>query len=103
MSTPSEPGTPPSGAPLPDAEELARISTPATVRHAPRYRAFVLSGVVLGVILAFVLVSLVGTDPGGAESLGSGPVFVFVALILGLVGALLGALVALVLDRRSRR
>jgi hypothetical protein len=89
--------------PAPDAEELARIATPATVRHAPRYRAFVLTGVVLGAVLAFVVVNLVGTDAAEASDLGSGPVFVFVALTFGVVGALLGALVALLLDRRSRR
>lgn len=95
--------------PVPDAAELAQIAEPTTVRRAPRYRAFVLTGVIVGAVLAFVLVLVFGGDdrPGGSATgaldVGSGPVLIFTALTLCLVGALLGALVALLLDRRSRR
>lgn len=101
---PEQPGPPP----VPDAEELARAAEPATLRRAPRYRAFVLSGVVVGVLVAFVLVLTLGGGQDGAApgsglpDLGTGPVLIFTALTLGLVGALVGGLVALLQDRRSR-
>ncbi len=93
--------------PVPDADRLARVAEPATVRRAPRYRAFVLSGVVVGAVVALVLVLTLGggdrPEETGVPDVGSGPVLVFTALTLCLLGALLGGLVALFLDRRSRR
>lgn len=93
---------------VPDAEELARVAEPATVRRAPRYRAFVLSGVVVGVLVAFVLVLTLGggrddAPDSGLPDLGTAPVLIFTALTFAVVGALLGGLIALLLDRRSRR
>lgn len=86
---------------VPSAEELSRIAIPATVRRAPRYRAFVVAGAVLGLLVAVVVVLLgltraaSGTDPRVGVVLG------FVGAALALVGAALGAVLAVLVDRRS--
>lgn len=66
------------------------------VRRAPRYRVFVGTGVLLAVAAALVLALL--TPPDARFSRFS--VFGYLALSLGLVGALLGGLVAVLLERR---
>ncbi|MFV0460725.1 MAG: hypothetical protein ACK5MT_18370 [Actinomycetales bacterium] len=66
-------------------------------RRAPRYRAFIGAGVILGVLVA--LIATLFSPDGGSYSLGS--VFGYTACMLGLIGALVGGLVAIVLDRRS--
>lgn len=72
----------------------------AVVRRVPRYRGFVTAGAVLGAVVA-VLVVLLG--PAGPEGgVGRGPVLVFLVLIGTLVCALLGALVAVLLERARR-
>ena len=84
---------------LPSPEELSDVAEPAVVRRAPRYRAFVLAGALVGVLLAVVLVLVVPGD----QALGRGPVLVFVALTAVAVTALLGAVVAVLVDRSTRR
>lgn len=99
MSSPDGPAGPHDvPAAVPSAEELARIAVPATLRRAPRYRAFVVAGAVLGLIVALVLV-LVGV---GRTEAGTGVVLGFVGAVLALTGAALGAVVAVLVDRRSR-
>lgn len=90
---------PADGTDVPTPEELDRVAEPGTMRRAPRYRAFVVTGALLGLVVAAVVV-LVG--PAGGE-LGRGPVLVFVGLTLALVGGLGGALVAALADRATRR
>lgn len=85
--------------PAPGPEELARRAEPATVRRAPRYRAFVLAGLVVGLLVAVVLV-LARVDPDRA---GAGPAAAIAALGLATCGALAGAVAAVLADRRSRR
>jgi hypothetical protein len=98
----AEPAPAPGGErPAPGEDELAEIAVPATVRRAPRYRAFVVAGVVVAVLVSTVLVLVFPARAGAA--LGSGAVWLLLAIILGGVGALLGALVAVGVDRRSRR
>ncbi|WP_246169506.1 hypothetical protein [Actinotalea subterranea] len=79
-------------------DDLERVATPARVRRAPRYRAFVLAGALVGLLVAVVAVLVLPGDNG----LGRGPVVVFVGLVGVLVGALGGAVVAVVQDRASR-
>jgi hypothetical protein len=90
----------------PDPEELARRATPATRRRAPRYRAFLQTGVLVGLVAAVLVVILVPRAEGDAAALsgvGTGPVLLFVALGGCLLGALVGGLVAVLLDRRAGR
>lgn len=66
------------------------------VRRHPRYSRFLLTGGVVGVVVA-VIAGLAGSpDPGQSR----GPLIGYLAVLLGLLGALLGGVVALVLDRR---
>lgn len=88
--TPIEPREPPSATGTP-------VAGLTTVRHAPRYRAFALTGVVLGLLVGAGGALLFGADRGAA-----GPAVVLVAVVCGVLGGWLGALVAVLLDRRGR-
>lgn len=91
----SDPETPAA----PDATQAPIDTHEATVRRAPRIGAFLVVGAVLGALVTLILTSLYPADPnvGFAASYGY-------FLIYGVpAGVLLGALVGLALDRRSRR
>ena len=94
MSSPKIPGT--SGnSPEPVPAERRGI----TVRRAPRYVPFLILGALLGVaVAAFLAFGLPGD-----ERYDPGSVFGFFLILCGLGGATLGAIAALVLDRRSLR
>ncbi|MGO4385622.1 hypothetical protein [Specibacter sp. RAF43] len=70
-----------------------------TVRRAPKFVPFMIAGAIVGVIAA-ALFALLG--PGGAE-FDRSSVFGFLTVLLLIPGAGLGAIAALVLDRRSLR
>lgn len=86
------------GASTPSADELERSAVPGTLRRAPRYRRFVLVGLLVGLGAALVVL-LVGGVAGGAVPRGT--VMPFVLATGALVGAVLGGLVAVAVDRRS--
>ncbi|QTE29669.1 hypothetical protein [Pengzhenrongella sicca] len=82
---------------LPDAETLDRIAEPATVRRAPRYAAFIRAGVLLGAVIGWLLAVLfpvAGDEPTAA-------VTAICAFTLACVGALAGAGLAVLADRRG--
>jgi hypothetical protein len=69
------------------------------VRRAPRYGSFVVTGAAVGVVIALVLsLSRPATGQFSQNS-----VIGYVAATLGLLGALAGAGVAVLLDRRRPR
>ena len=68
-----------------------------TRRSAPRFRAFVLTGLVVALLVAAVVAVL--TPP--ADGYSQRALFGFLFCSLGLVGALLGGLAAVVADRRT--
>ncbi len=81
---------------------MAYEETPAerrevTVRRAPKYVPFLILGAVVGIIAAAVVAYAV---PGDA-SFDPGAVFGFFLIMFAAIGAILGAGLALVLDRRS--
>jgi hypothetical protein len=82
----------PSGQPDADPARLR-------MRRAPKYRAFVLSGIVIGVLAALVAVAL-APDTGDGRG---GSVLGYLAVSLGALGALLGGAAALLLEGRARR
>ena len=70
-----------------------------SVRRAPSIPAFIILGLVLGLIVA-ALSTLFGPVD---QAYTPGAIFGLMAVIFGTAGATLGALLALYLDRRSRR
>ena len=105
------PGVPPRLVPVSDAphrpqpeesasaEELDRIALPATLRAAPRFSAFVLSGGLGGFVVGFLLGALLPNSTGA----GRGTVGLFIGLGIGVLGALAGGLIAVWLDRDTPR
>ncbi len=113
MSEPSSPTPSPAPGQTPDAagtpsgqeadgQEAAAAPEPVAapvqvrVRRAPRYRAFVIAGAVVGVI-AGVVASLLLADPGYRFSLGT--TTGYLAAIGLLLGGLLGGAVAVLVER----
>jgi hypothetical protein len=86
----------------PDAQAArpAPIDTQqATARRAPKLGVFLLVGAALGALVTLVLTSLFPADP----NVGFAASFAYFLLYGIPAGLVLGALVGLALDRRSRR
>jgi hypothetical protein len=79
--------------------ETDRTNDSVSVRRAPRYPAFIGAGVVLGAVIALVLTF---AYPENGE-FDRGQVFGFILLWCAAFGAALGAVVALIVDRRLAR
>lgn len=77
------------------------------VRRAPKISVFLIAGGVLGILVAAILTfAFDGTSevsPNTGVEYSQTQVFGFLALICAPIGIVLGALLALVFDRRSRR
>lgn len=69
------------------------------VRRRPNLIAFVLTGAVVGIIIAVVIANL-STGDGNYSTLTT---FGYFAVIIGGLGALLGGLIGALLDRRADR
>ena len=77
-----------------------------TARRAPRYGRFITLGVILGAVVALILTFAFSgqpVDPGVEGDFDRGQVFGFLLLLCGTVGAALGAVVALLIDRASAK
>ncbi|TLM83111.1 hypothetical protein [Pseudarthrobacter sp. NamE5] len=79
------------------SEELPAERREITVRRAPKYVPFLILGALVGVGAAAVAAFSVPANP----SFDAGAVFGFFTVAFAAAGAILGAVVALVLDRRS--
>ncbi|MCV2395278.1 hypothetical protein OEB99_13260 [Actinotalea sp. M2MS4P-6] len=85
---------------VPDPVELERIAVPGTVRRVPQYRAFAMTGIAVGLLVAVVVLLVSAATQDVPASL----LLVLATLVgLGGLGALLGLLVALGLEARARR
>lgn len=71
----------------------------ASIRRAPKVPVFMLLGAMLGVVSALVLTSVFEVDP----LVGFAATFGYLCIYLIPAGLVLGALVALAFDARSRR
>ncbi|WP_394768491.1 hypothetical protein [Lacisediminihabitans sp.] len=95
--------TPPDGAAQHPGEGTPAIGTVADaevrIRRAPRYPIFLILGGGLGAVVTFVLTALFPVDP----AVGFGALFGYFAIYGVSAGVLVGALVAIVLDRASSR
>lgn len=68
-------------------------------RRAPRYRAFVVTGLVLAFVVAAVVAVLTPPSDGYSQQ----ALFGYLFVSLGVVGSLLGGLAAVLVERRSGR
>ncbi|SFJ74415.1 histidine kinase [Cellulomonas sp. KH9] len=115
VPAPTAPAAPPPAAPrttgdVPDEAELVRVAVPATVRRAPRYGAFLVAGALVGMVVGLVVAALTsdgssGTADGGVLPFlgGENGVRWLLVISLGIVGTLVGGVLALLADRRSTR
>ena len=78
-------------------EETPAERREVTVRRAPKYVPFLILGGLVGVAVA----AAVAYGLPGDESFDRGSVFGFFLVMFGAGGAILGAIAALLLDRRS--
>jgi hypothetical protein len=98
-------------APVPTEAELAREAQPATVRHAPKFGAFITAGALVGIVVALLLTLVVQPDvPRVSDGSGFLPfldgenaVRTVMAVAGAVLGGFLGGLLAVVADRRSVR
>ena len=96
---------------VPSEAELARIATPATVRRAPRYRAFLVTGALVGMVVGLVVAFATAAGSGVGESDGGVLPFLggqngvrwILAVSFGVVGTFVGGAIAVLADRRSTR
>jgi hypothetical protein len=99
------------GVPVPSEQELAAVAEPATVRHAPKYGAFITAGAVIGIVVALVLVAVIQpgvprvADGSGFISFldGEGAVRTVMGVAGAVLGGFVGGAVAVLADRRSVR
>ncbi|CAL8974491.1 hypothetical protein CELL_01801 [Cellulomonas sp. T2.31MG-18] len=94
---------------VPTEDELLRAAVPATVRHAPRYSAFLTTGTLVGLVVGLLVAVLLAdgsvSSTGGVLPFlgGSNGVRLLAALSGAVLGLGIGAGLALWADRRSLR
>lgn len=71
------------------------------LRRAPRYGSFVATGALLGIAIGVVLAAIEAMRSSGSGEFSVNTVLGYVAATLGLLGALLGGCLAVLLDRRK--
>ncbi len=84
--------------PVDPADDPDRLVIPAHVRSAPRFGRIIGTGVGVGIVLAMVLTLVLPNSTGTGRFL----VFVLLAVGLGMLGALVGGVIATTLDRSAR-
>ncbi|MEU4363744.1 hypothetical protein [Promicromonospora sp. NPDC023987] len=86
-----------------DDVEVRDVIDPASVRRAPRYKAFFWTGALVGIVLGLALSLYLVSSPSGAAMMKPG---VYVTVLTGfvtMVTTLLAGLFAVIADRRSLR
>jgi hypothetical protein len=81
----------------PDHPDVPPGAVRVRIRRAPRYRAFVLVGAILGLVAGAVASIVLGGDPGAFSPT---TLTGYVGAIGLLLGGLIGAAVALLVERR---
>lgn len=81
------------------SEQIQHQSADVRVRRAPKFGAFMVVGGGLGAIVTLILTSLFPSDP----NIGFIALFAYFCLYGIPAGVVIGALIALILDRRSSK
>ena len=97
--TPAAGDTRASGHAGPPERDSTRVAEAAVVRHAPRFAAFVRTGVLLGAVIGVIVAAIAPASPGSPRA----AVIALTALALAVLGAIVGAGMAVLADRRSQR
>ena len=82
-----------------DDEKVTILPATVTVRRAPKFGAFILVGAAVGLIVTLILTSLFPVDP----SVGFAALAAYFSLFGVAAGVVVGSVLAIVLDRVSRR
>lgn len=107
---PTEPANTPGQEALPTPDELA-AAPDATIRHAPKFGAFITAGAIVGFVVGLVATALVNpeiplaTDGSGFLPFldGENAVRTVMAVSGAVLGGFVGGLLAVLADRRSVR
>ena len=86
-----------------DDVEVRDVVDPATVRRAPRYKAFFLTGALVGIILGLALSFYLVSTPSGTALMKPGVYVTVLTTFVTTVTTLLAGLFAVIADRRSLR
>jgi hypothetical protein len=86
-----------------DDVEVRDVIDPASVRRAPRYKAFFWTGALIGIVLGLGLSLYLVNSPSGAAMMKPGVYVTVLTAFVTMVTTLLAGLFALIADRRSLR
>ena len=83
--------------------EVRDVIDPATVRRAPRYKAFFWTGALVGIVIGLALSLYLVNSPSGAAMMKPGVYITVLTAFVTMVTTLLAGLFAVIADRRSLR
>jgi hypothetical protein len=86
-----------------DDVEVRDVIDPATVRRAPRYKAFFWTGALVGIVLGLALSLYLVSSPSGAAMMKPGVYVTVLTAFVTMVTTLLAGMFAVIADRRSLR
>lgn len=86
-----------------DDVEVRDVIDPASVRRAPRYKAFFWTGALIGIVLGLGLSLYLVNSPSGTSMMKPGVYVTVLTAFVTMVTTLLAGLFAVIADRRSLR
>jgi Mg/Co/Ni transporter MgtE len=86
-----------------DDVEVRDVIDPASVRRAPRYKAFFWTGALIGIVLGLGLSLYLVNSPSGTAMMKPGVYVTVLTAFVTMVTTLLAGLFAVIADRRSLR
>jgi hypothetical protein len=86
-----------------DDVEVRDVIDPATVRRAPRYKAFFWTGALVGIVIGLPLSLYLVSTPAGQGMMKPGVYITVLTVFVTTVTTLLAGLFAVIADRRSLR
>ena len=86
-----------------DDVEVRDVIDPATVRRAPRYKAFFWTGALVGIVVGLPLSLYLVSSPSGLGMMKPGVYVTVLTVFITMMTTLLAGLFAVIADRRSLR